>query len=129
FVCKLRRMAQSPASALAINVGSSSIKFAVYQIGARLEPLLYGKLDRIDVGGTTLSWHTMESGSGEGHMEVPDREPGTGLLLDWLEARQEFAHIRAVGHRVVHGMVHTEAARVKSDVFVVLHNIAAYVAD
>jgi acetate kinase len=128
-VCKLRRMAQSPASVLAINVGSSSIKFAVYQIGARLKPLLYGKLDRIDVGGTTLSWHTMESGSGEGHMEVPDSEPGTGLLLDWLEARQEFAPIRAVGHRVVHGMGHTEAARVTPEVVDELHRATPYAPD
>jgi hypothetical protein len=105
-------MAQAPASAAAMNVGSSSIKFAVYRLGIRLKPLLYGKLNRLDVGGTTLSWHSMESGSGEGRMEIPDREPGTGRLLDLVEARQEFASVRAVGHRVVHGMGHTEATRV-----------------
>lgn len=128
-MCKLRRMAQSPTSVLAINVGSSSIKFAVYQIGVRLKPLLYGKFDRLDVGGTTLSWHTIESGSGEGHMEVPDREPGTGRLLDWLEARQEFASIRAVGHRVVHGMGHTEVARVTPEVVDELHHATPYAPD
>jgi len=128
-VCKLRRMAQSPASVLAINVGSSSIKFAVYQIGVRLKPLLYGKFDRLDVGGTTLSWHTIESGSGEGHMEVPDRVQGTGRLLDWLEARQEFASIRAVGHRVVHGMGHTEVARVTPEVVDELHHATPYAPD
>jgi len=128
-VCKLRRMAQSPTSVLAINVGSSSIKFAVYQIGVRLKPLLYGKFDRLDVGGTTLSWHTIESGSGEGHMEVPDRVQGTGRLLDWLEARQEFASIRAVGHRVVHGMGHTEVARVTPEVVDELHHATPYAPD
>jgi len=128
-VCKLRRMAQSPTSVLAINVGSSSIKFAVYQIGVRLKPLLYGKFDRLDVGGTTLSWHTIESGSGEGHMEVPDRVQGTGRMLDWLEARQEFASIRAVGHRVVHGMGHTEVARVTPEVVDELHHATPYAPD
>lgn len=51
-------MAQAPASALAINDGSSSIKFALYQIGMALRPLFSGKLDRIELGGTTRSWHT-----------------------------------------------------------------------
>jgi acetate kinase len=122
-------MAQAPASAVAMNVGSSSIKFAVYQLGIRLKPLLYGKLDRLDVGGTTLSWHSMESGSGEGRMEIPDREPGTGRLLDWLEARQEFASVSAVGHRVVHGMGHTEAARVTPEVVDELHRATPYAPD
>jgi len=100
-------MAPPPDSVLAINGGSSSIKFAVHQAGTLLKPSLSGKLDRIGVGGTTLSWHT---GSGSGVMEVPAHKPGTGLLLDWLEAREEFAAVSVVGHRVVHGMAHTGAA-------------------
>src|SRR6266542_1896794 len=39
-------MAPAPGSILAINGGSSSIKFAVYQAGSPLTPSLSGKLDR-----------------------------------------------------------------------------------
>jgi len=62
-------------------------------------------------------------------MEVPDRVQGTGRLLDWLEARQEFASIRAVGHRVVHGMGHTEVARVTPEVVDELHHATPYAPD
>ena len=122
-------MARTPVSILAINGGSSSIKFAVFQVGIALKPLLYGKLDRIGLGGTTLSWHTGDSGSGEGHMEVPDRESGTGLLIDWLEARRAFVAVRAVGHRVVHGLAHTEPERVTPEVVAELHRATPYAPD
>jgi acetate kinase len=41
---------------LAINVGSSSIKFAVYSAAPQLTSLLQGQLDRVGLDGTTLSW-------------------------------------------------------------------------
>jgi acetate kinase len=122
-------MAPAPPSALAINSGSSSVKFAVYQVGSRLKPLLHGKLDRIGLGRTTLSWHTGDIGSGEGHLEVPDRGAGPDLLIDWLGARQEFASVRAVGHRLVHGMGRTEAARVTPEVVDELHHATPYAPD
>ena len=122
-------MASTPASVLAINGGSSSIKFAVHQAGTPLKPLLYGKLERIGLGGSTLSWQATESGSSEGRMDVPDHEPATSLLMDWLETRQEFASVRAVGHRVVHGMAHTEPARVTPEVIAELHRAMPYAPD
>ena len=44
-------------SVLAINGGSSSIKFALYQTGEPLERRLYGKVDRIGLSGTNLTFH------------------------------------------------------------------------
>ena len=126
---RLRLMASAPASVLAINGGSSSIKFAVYHDGALPKPSLSGKLDRIGSSGTTLSWHTRGSGPGEGQMEIPDDKPATGLLIDWLEAREEFAAVRAVGHRVVHGMAHTEPIRVTPDVVDQLRRAISYAPD
>jgi acetate kinase len=122
-------MAQAPASTLAINVGSSSIKYAVYPIGTRLVPLLSGSLDRIGLAGTTLSWHTRESGACEGTTEVSDREAVTDFLLDWLEARPELGSLGAVGHRVVHGMEHTDAARVTPELVEELRRARPYAPD
>jgi acetate kinase len=122
-------MAPDPASVLAINGGSSSIKFAVYQAGAPQKPSLSGKLDRIGLDGTTLSWETTEEGAGESQMEVPDHEPGPDLLIDWLEAREEFAAVSAVGHRVVHGMAHMEPERVTPDLLDELHRATPYAPD
>jgi acetate kinase len=119
-------MAPAPGSILAINGGSSSIKFAVHQSGTPLTPSLSGKLDRIGSGGTTLSWHTTERGSGEGQIEVPDHESATSVLIDWLEGRQEFANVKGIGHRVVHGMAHTGPVRVTPDVIDELRRATPY---
>jgi acetate kinase len=119
-------MAPAPGSILAINGGSSSIKFAVHQSGTPLTPSLSGKLDRIGSGGTTLSWHTTERGSGEGQIQVPDHESATSVLIDWLEGRQEFANVKGIGHRVVHGMAHTGPVRVTPDVIDELRRATPY---
>jgi acetate kinase len=98
---------------LAINSGSSSIKFAVYQ-AAQLTRSLYGKLDRIGLKGTLLSWQG-EHAPAEGHVEFSPRADADSLL-DWLESRREFAAIEAAGHRVVHGMLHTKPLRITPEV-------------
>ena len=43
-------------SVLTINSGSSSIRFAVYQSGEPLKRGLYGKVDRIGLSGTNLTF-------------------------------------------------------------------------
>jgi acetate kinase len=122
-------MAPAPASVLAINGGSSSIKFAVYRASTVPTLSLSGTLERIGRSGTTLSWRATEGASREGHTQVPDDKLTTGLLIDWLEAREEFAAVRAVGHRVVHGMAHTEPIRVTPDVVDQLRRATSYAPD
>ena len=63
--CRLTLMAPAPASVLAINGGSSSIKFAVYRAGTLPTLSLSGTLDRIGRSGTTLSWRAKEGASVE----------------------------------------------------------------
>ncbi|HLG58742.1 MAG TPA: acetate/propionate family kinase [Vicinamibacterales bacterium] len=122
-------MAPAPASVLAINGGSSSIKFAVYRAGTAQESTLSGTLDRIGRDGATLSWRAAERPSFDGHTEWPDETPASRLLIDWLEAREEFADVTAVGHRVVHGMAHTEPERITPDVLDELHRATTYAPD
>lgn len=42
---------------LTINGSSSSIEFSLYSAGAPLERRLYGKVDRIDLSGTSLTFN------------------------------------------------------------------------
>jgi acetate kinase len=115
-------------SSLAINVGSSSIKFAVYRLGAPPARLLSGQLDRISSSGTTLDWHAA-AGSGGGRADVPAGAPATGLLLDWLAARPEFAAVAAVGHRVVHGLSRSEPTLITPEVIAELRSATPYAPD
>ena len=119
----------SPASVLAMNRGSSSIKFAVYQTRPQLKMSLVGKVDRVGLDVTTLSWQAAQSGRGEGQTEALDSDPGPGSLINWLQLRPEFAAVRGVGHRVVHGMAHTEPARTTTELLDELHRAEPYAPD
>jgi len=66
---------------LAINAGSSSVKFALYRIVGNKEILLF-------------------SGTNE-------NLPSNVSLADWLPKQPGFEKVNAIGHRVVHGMNHT----------------------
>ena len=98
-----------PGSLLTINGGSSSIRFAIYDVGTPLRRLLVGKVDRIGLGGTTL---TIDDASGHQLVsriiDTVERASAVHALLDWLETQSAFASITAVGHRVVHGLAHGE---------------------
>lgn len=115
----------TPFSVLAINGGSSSIKFALYQAGTPLKRVLSGNVDRIGLGGTTLSWRAIETAD-EGRVEITTNESGVRPLIDWLDARREMAALRAVGHRIVHGAAHTEPTEVTPEIIAELHRATPY---
>src|SRR5208282_6558094 len=99
-----------PANAhiLTINGGSSSIKFALYQIGEPLKRGLEGKVDRIGLSGTNLTFHDPTKKQPESRkLAAADHKSAANSLIDWLEKQNGFESVRAVGHRVVHGMQHT----------------------
>lgn len=118
-------MKQDNSYILAINGGSSSIKFALY---AEVKPLkrgLYGNVDRIGVGGTSLTFHDPIKKHPESRKLVAaDHKSAVNSLIDWLEKQHEFKSVRAVGHRVVHGMKHTEPEIVTQDLLDELHRIS-----
>jgi acetate kinase len=94
---------------LTINGGSSSIKFALYEAVKPLKRGLYGMVDRIGLSGTNLTFHDADGKPQAGRKLVAtDHKSAANSLIDWLEKQNGFASIRAVGHRVVHGMKHTE---------------------
>jgi acetate kinase len=86
---------------LAINRGSSSIKFAVY--ADSLEgPELSGKLDRIGLsGGVFRAWDSKHAPALDEKLDVPGHEAALKKLLDWVQSRN--LELRVVGHRIVHG--------------------------
>src|ERR1700675_4910914 len=102
-----------PGCVLTINGGSSSIRFAVYEAGETLRRRLDGKIERIGLSGTSL---IVNDPAGKPHvprrLATADHRTAVSFLLDWLEAQPVFASVKAAGHRVVHGMKHSEPERV-----------------
>ena len=89
---------------LTINAGSSSVRFAIFASGARPARLLAGKMERI--GGETAA-------------VTADR------LAQKLKSKSSMAAPDAIGHRVVHGMLHSEPERVSATLLTELRRIAS----
>jgi acetate kinase len=110
---------------LTINGGSSSIKFALYDIAEPLKRGLYGKVDRIGLSGTNLTFEDPTQKQPESrNLIAPDHKSAANSLIDWLEKQIDFKSVKAVGHRVVHGMKHTEPEMVTQELLDELHRIS-----
>jgi acetate kinase len=114
-------------SVLTINSGSSSVKFALYQGTEPLQPGLHGKVDRIGLSGTSLSFNDPAGNrQAERSFTAPDHKSAAAFLIDWLEAQPNFASVQAVGHRVVHGMQHSAPELVTQELLDELHRIRPF---
>jgi acetate kinase len=102
------RRADGGAAVIAVvNIGSSSLKFALFDAGSRTRPiprLASGKIDRVGLSGGTLA---IFNGSGS---PVTRRRAGTQdqaaavrQFLAWVDASPYRERLAAVGHRIVHG--------------------------
>ncbi len=112
---------------LTINGGSSSIKFALFEAGDSHRRILDGKVDRVGLSGTNLTFRNSAGKLQDSRtIDTDDHCSAVVFLLDWLEKQQVFASVKAVGHRVVHGMTHTEPERVTPELLDELHRIMPY---
>ncbi|VVM04922.1 acetate kinase [Methylacidimicrobium cyclopophantes] len=93
-----------PNKILTINSGSTSLKFALFEMASSEKRLLSGKIERIgtpeglceakDARGSTL-W--------EEHLPLPDHRAGLTRFFSWLQSAAPSDGLDAVGHRLVHG--------------------------
>jgi acetate kinase len=90
---------------LTINAGSSSIRFALFATGARQLRLMDEKIERIGSEAACVT---------------------TDRLLQKLKQQSSIAAPDAIGHRVVHGMLHTEPERVTPGLLEELRRITPY---
>jgi len=112
---------------LTINAGSSSIGFAVYEAGETMRLRLGGKIDRIGLSGTNLA---VNDSRGKPQTPLPltasNHRKALAFLLDWLDSQPVFAAVKAVGHRVVQGMKHSDPERITPQLLRELHRITAF---
>ena len=111
---------------LAVNGGSSSIKFSLYA-GEPLVKWLSGKIDRIGPGDAKLTY-TNDRNKTHGGIPVDagDLSAAASVLLDWLSKQEGSTPLAAVGHRLVLGMEHTRASLIDEGLLEELQRISAY---
>ena len=116
---------------LAINAGSSSIKFAVFEKKGEWVRQLHGIVDRIGRPGTSLRYRDApgieERSEWLGEL---DHAAAAGRLVDRLAERAELAAVQGIGHRIVHGGPrHMDPARVTAELLGELRELRAYAPD
>jgi acetate kinase len=89
---------------LTINGGSSSIKFAMFEVGDSLRRILEGGLERIGLPEAILRVKGLNQADNFSRpVAAPDHTAAVDLLMDWIEERSGRDALTAVGHRMVHG--------------------------
>jgi acetate kinase len=112
---------------LAINGGSSSIKFALFKAGNSLKQLFNGAIENIGTQKATLNFsNTIDQQKNSIDIEAADHDQAANHLIEWLEKQEHFDSIKAIGHRIVHGMDHTEPEPVTDDLLNELKKISAF---
>jgi acetate kinase len=91
------------ACVLAMNGGSSSIKFALYAANDRPVRLLSGKIERIALPDAVLIVQETGKKPKTESIQALDHGMAGTVLMNWLEQHLAPTSIKAVGHRVVHG--------------------------
>ena len=116
---------------LVLNGGSSSIKFALYQLGDPPKQKLHGKVERIGLRGTTFTFNDPVCNDHENRSIGDfDHRSSANFLFVWLEKRIGLASITAVGHRIVNGgSKYKEPHRVTSEMLDELRRISAYASE
>src|ERR1035437_4572131 len=121
-------MKTSDRQILTINGGSSSIKFGLFEAGDSAVRILRGAIDGIGMPGPTLR---VEGTNPADNFEQPvvsdNHTAAVGVMIDWIDQRDDRDALIAVGHRVVHGgPTYSEPQRITAKVLEELRRFSAF---
>ena len=113
--------------ALTINRGSSSIKFALYESERSLRRLLFGEMENMGLKNTRLNYNYSDATQKISvDIKAADQDAATHEMMDWLEKQEGFTSVKAIGHRIVQGMKHTEPELITDELLTELKAFSAY---
>jgi acetate kinase len=92
---------------LALNCGSSSVKYKLYKWGKK-QTLSCGVVERVGIPGSFISFRLPGKGEEKVAYDCPDHRTALKLIMETIShpehgVLQSLQEIKAVGHRVVHG--------------------------
>jgi acetate kinase len=114
-------------SILVVNCGSSSIKFALYGINKSLAEIVSGEIESIGTKSTKFRFENSIAVEKDSiNINADDHDEAGTFLIGWLEKHDFFISVKAVGHRIVHGMEHTDPELVTPALLEQLMKISAF---
>jgi acetate kinase len=120
-------MKKAEKTILTINAGSSSIKFALYDSEKPLTLLFSGQMERVGSKNSILSYVDGITNKGNSvSLDTSEPNMAANILIDWLVLQENFNSVKAVGHRIVHGMKHTHSEILTDEVLAELKTISGY---
>jgi acetate kinase len=112
---------------LAVNAGSSSIKFALFAALDAPDRLVSGKVERIGLGDSTWTLQTKDGRSERQPISASTPAEALQELMKRLEKLLGNASIECVGHRIVHGGPHySAAARITPELLAELRRMESF---
>ena len=119
---------QTKACVLTVNGGSSSIKFAMFEVGDTLRRILDGKVERIGLPDAAFVVKGLnKSDNFTRSVTAANHTAAVGLLMDWVEQRITRGELTAVGHRVVHGgRKYSQPQRITAEMVEELHQLLPF---
>ncbi len=116
------------ARVLTINGGSSSIKFALFEVGDSLRRILEGEIERIGLPESTLRVKGVNPADNFSRLvTAPNHTVAVDVLMDWIEKRCGHDGLTAVGHRLIHGgPKYSEPCCITAEMITELHQFSAF---
>ena len=113
---------------LALNGGSSSIKFALFEAGDSLRRILGGAIEGIGQPESTLRVTGADPANSVSQaVTAADHTVAVGVLMDWIEERHGRDGLAAAGHRVVDGgPKYSAAERITTPMLEELHRLGPF---
>jgi acetate kinase len=97
-------MKSANAQVLALNSGSSSIKFALFEAAGPLRRVLGGAIERIGLSDSTLRVTGLDATDNfTSPVKASDQASAIDALMSFIQEHTRDDSIEAVGHRIVHG--------------------------
>jgi len=112
-------MMPTPFSILVFNAGSSSLKFALFEVLATgfIKPVIRGTVS--DIGGVPVLDWSDGTAHGSTPILVHSQQEATDCVLDWLQNLWPFGslleRVTVVAHRIVHGGIHLSSPIIVTD--------------
>ena len=119
-------MQPAPNAVFIVNCGSSSIKFALYETGQVQNLLLKGEIAGIGTANAIFRIYDHDTNQ-QSYSDIgeADQTRAGNYLIDWFEKEHSFS-TKAIGHRIVHGVKHTEPELISETLLDELKIISAY---